>query len=193
MCHGQLYGDRSYVARGALAFDFAGFLIYHSAMRKPLKDIVFSGIRIPFRLAAAIGLLLLLRTSVPAQEMPNLLMPDSIHVVRDAFFVPSMSPYFSYVPPRFLGSLISPADQVMIDADGHVGAHNDAWKRSFLLGASVYHSFSPQTPRWTPGKPTFFQRVQAILGVAEFAGVAYLGYKAIKGEPITKRKDPKKK
>lgn len=76
----------------------------------------------------------------------------------------------------------------MITPDKLFNVYHDAWRRSFLLGATDYKAHISQASPWMARKETFFQRIQAILGVAELAGVAYLGYKAIKKEPITKKK-----
>lgn len=183
------------VARGAPVIDFAKFLIYLSAMRNHWKNMVLPPPRVVLDHVSFIMIALSLFTSAQAQEKSNVLMPDSIHVVHGAFFVPSMAPYTSYIPPRFLDSQLSLADQAMIDSYDHLSAYSSssAWKRSFLLGASGYKADFLQLSHRTPSRPTLFQRVQTILGVAELAGVAYLGYKAVKGEPITKPKEPKKK
>jgi hypothetical protein len=99
-----------------------------------------------------------------------------------------MIPGLSFIAPPLFNPQLSLADAAMIGPDGPFNSYTDTWKRSFLIGASTYKTDFQLVSRWTPGKETFFQKIQVVLGVAELAGVAYLGYKAIKKEPITKKK-----
>lgn len=122
-----------------------------------------------------------------AQEAPGFRLPDSLRTRQDSFFTPSMSPALSYVPPRFIGPPRLLLDQDGIDEDLRNSYHS-SWKRSFLLGATSYRASVYQPSPWLARKATFFQKIQAVIGVAELAGVAYLGYKAIKKEPVTKKK-----
>ncbi len=105
-------------------------------------------------------------------------------MVRDPFLIPSLS----FAPSQLFRSQLSFYDQAMIASSGLYTADQAAWKRSFLLGATVYKNAVFQPYQWTVKKDGFFQGIQAVLGVAELAGAAYLGYKAIKKEPITKKK-----
>jgi hypothetical protein len=119
-----------------------------------------------------------------AQEGLGFHLPDSIRAFREPIFFPSLSsmPYQSY------GNQLSLGDQAIIGNPEILSANNATWKRSFLLGATVYRVDIIQPTPWMAKKESFFQYIQAALGVAELAGVAYLGYKAIKKEPVTKKK-----
>ena len=129
-------------------------------------------------------LVLLLSGFALAQEVQSLRTPDSIHVIRNPYFYPSLSlPYF-----QPYGRQLSLGDQAIIGGPELLSTYYTYWKRSFLLGASFYKMNSYQLYQPAPGKETFFQKFQMVLGVAELAGAAYLGYKAIKEEPITKKK-----
>jgi hypothetical protein len=119
-----------------------------------------------------------------AQEGLGFHLPDSLRVVQEPFYFPSLS----FTPGSFYGSQLSLGDQAVLGNPDFLGSNNAAWKRSFLLSASVYKVSIIQPSPWMAKKESFFQYIQAALGVAELAGVAYLGYKAIKKEPVTKKK-----
>lgn len=144
---------------------------------------------VDFFLLLASGVVLLSGpVSASAQEKLAISVSDSVRLIQEPFYIPSMSPGLSYITPRVFDLQLSFTDRAMIGSDGQFSAYTDAWRRSFLLSASVYKTDFSQARHVTPGKKTFFQSFQTILGVAELAGVAFLGYKAIKEEPITKKK-----
>jgi len=136
-----------------------------------------------FFLALGIALLLL-PERLSAQEGPGFHLPDSLRLVQEPFYFPSLS----FTPGSFYGNQLSLGDQAVLGNPDFLGSNNAAWKRSFLLSASVYRVSIIQPSPWMAKKESFFQYIQAALGVAELAGVAYLGYKAIKKEPVTKKK-----
>jgi hypothetical protein len=145
-------------------------------MRGRLKSIVGAEDRTVLLLALGTALLFFLSAPASSQEWQGFHLPDSLRVMHDPFFVP---------PPSLLyGNQFSSWDQAFISNE----AFNDTWKRSFLIGASTYRASLMQPATFPARKQTLFQSIQAALGVATLAGAAYLGYKAIKHEPITKKK-----
>jgi len=134
-------------------------------------------------LALGIALLLPLPEPASAQESLGFRLPDSIRVMHDPFFLPSLS----FTPSQLLGNQSSLDCQTIIGNPGLLSAHNAAWKRSFLIGAAVMKPKASQPYSWHR-KGTFFQGFQEVLGYAVFAGAGYAAYRAIRNEPITKKK-----
>ncbi len=125
--------------------------------------------------------------SASAQERPAFEMPDSIRVVHESFYVPSMSPFHSFVsPPRFERGLTM-TDQFMLGQDMHFGKYSAAWKRSFLLGVPVTKINIISPSPWMAKKESFFEAMQIVLGVAELVGVGYVAYESIKNEQSKKK------
>jgi len=122
------------------------------------------------------------------QEKPESHIPDTNRTAHEHIYVPSMSPVIIFTLPETPIDQLSLSDRFMIDSDARFNPYGESWKRSFLIGASSYQAPGLQISTFMSGKQSFFQSIQVALGVAELAGVAYLGYKAIKKEPITKKK-----
>jgi hypothetical protein len=154
------------------------------ALKRRLFNIAIAGTRALVIVASGLILVLSVPATALAQEGLGFRLPDSIHVLREPFFFPSLS----FTPFRPYGNQLSLGDQAVLDNPDLLNTYNDSWKRSFLLGASDYRANIVLPSPWMSKKESFFQKIQAALGVAELAGAAYLGYKAIKKEPITKKK-----
>ncbi len=130
----------------------------------------------------------LLGTSAFAQEKLTSDKPDSTDREHESFYLPSMSPIFSFVPPQFFSTQFSLADQTMLDFNGHSTAYSESWKRSFLLGVPVSKVNIISPSPWMSKKETFFETFQAVLGVAELVGAGYVAYQSVKNEQSKKKK-----
>lgn len=127
-----------------------------------------------------------------AQEIQRFRLPDSIHVLPEPFVLPSLS---VFVPSPAAEHQVLAQNDIALPALGLLTTYNAAWKRSFILGATVDKGRPLQlTPPVFQKKEGWLERIGMALGYAEFAGVTYLAYRAVKESPITKReKDRKKK
>jgi hypothetical protein len=148
---------------------------------------------LPTRFLFSLLLVLILCLSVRAlaQEKSGFRLPDSARVYREPITLPSFSMTPVIPPSPFYSNQFSRWDQVSTNDPDMVSTHNDTWKRSFLLGASTYHGSILQMSQLGPGKETFFQKMTQAISIGGLAGAAFLGYKAIKGERITKEKKKK--